>query len=732
VINDVADQFELMALVLMGAGYEVRTTTSAREGLALVEQKRPDLIISDVSMPEMDGIELCSRLRANSDLALTPILLVSAVRKDEESAIAGLKAGADDYLEAPYNPLLLIAKVERLLARYPTEKALKASQQHLQFITDTLPLYIAHCDSEGRFTFVNTKYAERLGLRREDAVGRAIVEVLGGEAYERIEPYVNIALGGRPIEFEVEVPYQQIGSRWMHCAYVPEFGVGGEVRGFVAVITDITERKRAEEALKESQESLARAQEVAHIGSWDWDLLTNSVRWSDEMYRIYGVTKEEFRGNFESAMDFTHPDDKELMMRNIGELLREHKSYDMDYRIVLPDGSIRVAQSRTDVYCDKDGRPVRMVGTVQDITGRKRAEESLRESQELFRSAFEHAAIGMALVSPDGRWLEVNHSLCEIVGYTEHEFLGMTFQAITHTDDLPANLDYVSKVLTGEARSYQMEKRYQHKLGHWVWVLLSVSLVRDVQGNPQYFIYQIQDITERKRAEEQIKNSNEQLRALSMRLEEAREEEGVRIARELHDELGGAMTGLKWDLHSVSRILSSGSIDGDTRARLQNKLGTMDGLIDSSIETVRRISSELRPTLLDDLGLTAAVEYHVKEFQKRTGIECHLQLRVDDSRLPKDYSTAIFRILQESLTNVARHSRAKRVNILLVDRDGQIILELEDNGQGFSRAGLSGKKSVGIMGMRERARQLGGELEVTSAPGKGTKVAIVLPTPSSM
>lgn len=604
IVSDVPEQLEVMSVLLKEAGYPVLTASNAQEGLTLAEQERPDLIICDVSMIEMDGIELCCRLRANPDLALTPILLVSTVRKGHESAIAALKAGADDYLESHYDPLLLTTKVERLLARYSNEKALKASQQQLQFIVDTVPVYIAMCDSEGRFTFVNRRYAERFGLRREDVIGRRIIEVLGAETYESLKEYVNDALKGQPVEFEIEIPYREVDTRWMHAAYVPEVDAGGAVRGFVAVLTDVTARKQVEEALKESQESLARAQQVAHTGSWDWDLLTNKVHWSDEMFRIYGITKEEFGENYESAMNFTHPDDWERIKRALEALLSSHKPFDMDYRIVLPDGTVRATQGRTEVYCDKDGRPVRMIGTVQDIT-------------------------------------------------------------------------------------------------------------------------------ERKHAEEQIKNSNEQLRALSARLESAREEEGIRIARELHDELGGAMTGLKWDLESISKSLSGINIEGDTKKHIQSKFETMNGLIDSSIETVRRISSELRPRLLDDLGLTPAIEHYVEEFQKRTDIKCDLQLQVDNMFLPKEYSTTIFRILQESLTNIARHSEAKRVNILLLERDGQIILEVEDYGRGFSQDSLSLKKSVGIVGMRERARQLGGELDIISQPGKGTKVAVALPAPNN-
>jgi PAS domain S-box-containing protein len=157
-----------------------------------------------------------------------------------------------------------------------------------------------------------------------------------------------------------------------------------------------------------------------------------------------------------------------------------------------------------------EGRPT----TLSELTEHKQAQETLREAQEHFRSAFSYAAIGMALVGTDGRWLQVNRSLCEIVGYSEEELLAKTFQDITHPDDLEADLGYVRKLLSDEIRAYQMEKRYFHKLGHVVWILLSVSLVRDIRGNPLYFISQIQDITERKRAYTRLAESERRLSTL--------------------------------------------------------------------------------------------------------------------------------------------------------------------------------------------------------------------------
>jgi PAS domain S-box-containing protein len=219
--------------------------------------------------------------------------------------------------------------------------------------------------------------------------------------------------------------------------------------------------------------------------------------------------------NPDAWVGFLVPQDRERVQAAFSGLMADEPSLDVSYGIVRPDGEVRSVRARGFQVRDAAGTLVRLIGTVTDITDHTRASDALRESEERFAGAFEHAPIGVALTAPDGRWLKVNRALCELVGYTEAELLTRTFQGMTHPDDLASDLERMRRLMAGDVRAYQMEKRYLHADGHFVTVLLNVSLVRDAVGAPRYFIAQIQDITERKLAEQALRTSTEEFRALT-------------------------------------------------------------------------------------------------------------------------------------------------------------------------------------------------------------------------
>jgi signal transduction histidine kinase len=230
---------------------------------------------------------------------------------------------------------------------------------------------------------------------------------------------------------------------------------------------------------------------------------------------------------------------------------------------------------------------------------------------------------------------------------------------------------------------------------------------------------------ERRRAEDQLRRSHKQLRALTTYLQYVREEERTRISREVHDELGQALTGIKLDLAWIAANLPK-------HARpLQQKIKTMSAGIDVTIQTVRRISTELRPGILDSLGLVAAIEWQASEFQTRTGIRCEVTTTVSDTLWDQDFNTVFFRIFQETLTNIIRHANATRVDVSLAVEQGRLVLTVKDNGRGITEEEIANTRSIGLIGMKERAALVGGEVELQGRPGEGTTATVRIPLPAT-
>ena len=253
------------------------------------------------------------------------------------------------------------------------------------------------------------------------------------------------------------------------------------------------------------------------------------------------------------------------------------------------------------------------------------------------------------------------------------------------------------------------------------WVRVTAAAIRNPLGRLIGAVETIEDVTERKEAEEELKRSSMQLRNLSHRLQSLREEERTLIAREIHDELGQQLSALQIDLTWLEDQIPVGK--RVVRARIRS----MEGLVDTIIRSVQRIATELRPSLLDDLGLSAAIEWQAREFQKRTGIECRVFLNREDIKATRDRSTAIFRTFQETLTNVLRHAQATRVEVRLMEEKHRLILEVRDNGRGIPDSRIASPKSLGLVGIRERVNAQRGNVRISGAPGRGTTVRVELP-----
>lgn len=251
-------------------------------------------------------------------------------------------------------------------------------------------------------------------------------------------------------------------------------------------------------------------------------------------------------------------------------------------------------------------------------------------------------------------------------------------------------------------------------------VEVSASPIKDKNGRVIQVVHIARDITERKRAEEELKRSHEELRNLSAHLQQIIEEERAKIAREIHDELGQALTAIKMDISYLFKKYND-------HCFVSEKVESIFRVIDSTIQAIKRISTELRPGILDDLGLIAAIEWQVREFEKRCSIKCHLSIDQEDLNIDKEVSIAIFRVLQEGLTNVARHASATEVFISLYKVGDDLCFVINDNGRGIKKEDIKNPKSFGLIGIRERVHFLGGDFQIVGNPGKGTKIEIKVP-----
>jgi PAS domain S-box-containing protein len=400
--------------------------------------------------------------------------------------------------------LILALLWQRRQKRAATELLRDSEEKFRKFFTD-VPDYCFIVNPDGAIRDANRSALAVLGFERGDLTGRPWRSIYNRPLPSEVERLAaQFRQTGELRNQEITIPSREGLERTALLNAAAVRDAGGAILFSTAVLTDITERKQAHEALRQNEALLKKAEEIGQFGSFSWDVATDTTIWSEGLYRIVGKDPSQPAPRYgERAVLYT-PEGWARMDSALKRALAIGEPYDLEEEIIRPDGGHRWVRSIAAPVRDATGRVVRVDGTVQDITARKRAGDALRESEERFRTAFESAAIGMGLVALDGRWLRVNQSLCQIVGYPAEELLARDFQSITHPDDLAANLDLLRQMLDGSIPCYHMEKRYIHKQGRVVWVFLSVALVRSTRGAPLHAIVQIQDITERKEAERSL------------------------------------------------------------------------------------------------------------------------------------------------------------------------------------------------------------------------------------
>lgn len=565
---------------------------------------KPDIILSDYSLPSFDGLMAFQMKQTYSPE--TPFIILSGTI-GEQNAVELIKNGVTDYNLK--DKLFGVApKIIRALSearehndKLIAEQALNLSEERYRYLfyNSPMPMWI-YSEETKQFLEINNVAIDKYGYSREEFLSMTIDDIRPLEDKERHNSVLKESSKYGIVHHGIWRHYKK--DRQIIFVEITAHLIDYEGRKATLVLSnDITERKKAEDELKHSnilikknEEKLKEAQALGHIGSWEIDLAHDKTSWSEELYNIFGIEKTDSEPSSDLLLSFVLPEDIDEVRKNIQESYDSLKDSVFNFRFIRKDGNLRYGYIERRFEFDKNNIAIRYFGIIQDIT-------------------------------------------------------------------------------------------------------------------------------ERQIAEQEILARNKQLRDLSNQLERIREDERTHIAREIHDELGQQITSLKMDIDWVSHK------QNNQEAIVLSKLHEMLHLCDGLISTVRRISSDLRPAIIDDLGLIEALEWKCNDFEEKMGIRCKFSSKIKDRKFENLFSINVYRILQETLTNVSRHAGAKSVTVSVSENETELILEISDDGKGINTENTGNRKTLGIMGMKERAALLGGKLTLSGTINKGTQTTLTLP-----
>ena len=607
---------------------------------------------------------------------------------------------------------------ERKLA----EQALRKERDRAKQYLDIAGVMFVALDSDGNVTLINRKGCEVLGDKAEEVIGKNWFDQFIPERMreDTMAVFQSLMLGEiEPAEYFENPVVTKNGKEkiiaWHNTILKDD---NGRIIVTLSSGEDITERKIAGEALRESEQRFRELADLLPVSVFELDVAGNFTYSNRCGFEMFGYTREDLEKGI-NALQLFIPEERQRVKQNIRKRLTGEEFEDHEYTALKKDGSTLTVLISTAAII-RDNKSVGVRGIVLDITERKWAEQALRESEERFRAMFEHMGSGVAVYEAadngeDFIFRGFNSSAERITQIPRNAALGSRLLDLFPYMDRSGLLGALQRVWeTGQSEHlppfYYKDDIREGWRENRIFKLPSGEVVAIFD-----------DVTKRKQAEEESKQSRQQLRDLAFHLQSVREEERTHIAREIHDDLGQALTALKLDIHWLANRLT------EDQALLLEKTKLMSRLVDTTIHSVQRISSELRPGLLDDLGLSAAIEWQADEFENRTSMKCNISIDPEEIVLDRDLSTAIFRIFQEALTNIVRHANATRVEVSLKQKSDAIELKVRDNGIGITEEQISNPRSFGLIGMRERVHSFGGNLSISGTPNEGTTIMVGIP-----
>ncbi len=591
---------------------------------------------------------------------------------------------------------------EDVTERRQAEEALKRQAELLDLSFDAMIVW----QLGGKIESWNRGAEELYGFSKAEALGHVSHDLLSA-IHQRPWPQIEATLREQG-HWEGEVRHHTKDGREFVVSTRHQLIRGGDgVERVLETNRDISDRKRAEAALRSSEQRLLEAQRVAHVGSWEWDIESGTLNWSPELYEIYRLDSASFTPTMESFAAFVHPADRGLVDNTVGQILGGGGSADFEFRIIAADGSLREIHAVGELRATTEaGGPRVMFGVNEDITERRQAERALRESEARLRRFYEAGLVGVISWNIDGEILEANDCFLDMVGYSREELAAGEIDWLHMTPPESACLDEhsLAELRADGVNSAPFEKEYLRKDGARVPVIVAGAMLDDERQEGVAFVL---DITDRKRAEQALRESE---------AEKVAQRERSRMARDLHDSVTQALFAATMKAEALSLV-------DDTLSREASQLAEdVRRLSRGALAQMRTLLLELRGDRLEDVPIGQLLRHLVEAAESRASIDVQLTVR-GDAHMPPELHVPIYRMAQEALSNVTRHAGASKAWVDLAREPGRIHLVVGDNGCGFEPSACD-PTHIGLASMRERAEEAGARLDVATELGSGTLITV--------